>query len=303
MNYKTKKMKNKILVIISFLAMTLLSVSCLKDDIGLDWTEVEGTMYAEVLYMYSGFQVTPMESAPDRVRFGFIVNLATNEPPTEDIVVTLGVNEDVIGEYNSLKETNYVLYPYIELVTPTVTIEAGTRSAWAYVEVWNANELDPCDNFMAPISVVEATGGVLLANPLGQGSCLMALPINNPWAGDYHAVGYRDHPTAGFQPFDYASQAVSTVNCETVHKAQVGNYAGYGLDIKVTQNKITVGGVECNKCELQITDMADPTDQIIYPDFEGNPTNYYNPVTRQFDLYYAYNVAAPRIIREVLTRN
>lgn len=296
-------MKSKILVIISFLAMTLISVSCLKDDIGLDWTGVEGKMYAEVLYMYSGFQVTPMESSPDRVRFGFIVNLATNEPPTEDIVVTLGVNEDVIGEYNSLKGTNYVTYPYVEIITPTVTIPAGKRSSWAYVEVWNADQLDPCDNFMAAISVVGATGGVLVANPLGQGSCLMALPINNPWAGTYHVVGYRNHPTLGMLPVDDPAQVVTTVNCETVHKTQVGDYTGYGLDIKVTQNKITVGGVECYKCELQITDMADPTDQIIYPDFQGNPTNYYNPVTKVFDLHYAYNKAAPRIIREVMTRN
>lgn len=297
-------MKNKILVIISFLAITLFSVSCLKDDIGLYWDDdVAGKMYAEVLYSYSGFQVTPLESSPDPVQFRFMVNLASDKLPTEDITVTLAVNEDVVAEYNALKGTNYQVYPYIEILTPTVTIKKGTRTVFAYVKVWNANTLDPCDNFMAPISIVSASGGVLVANPLGQGSCLMALPINNPWAGTYHVVGYRNHPSLGIIPVDDPAQVFSTINCESVHKNQVGDYTGYGLDIIVTMNTMVVDGQTVNKCLLQITDMSDPTDQIIFDDYNGNPTNYYNPATKTFDLHYAYNKAAPRVIREVCTRN
>ena len=46
-------------------------------------------------------------------------------------------------------------------------------------------ELDACDNYMAPISIVSATGGVIVADALNQGSRLMALPINNPYAASY----------------------------------------------------------------------------------------------------------------------
>ncbi|MCJ7449830.1 MAG: DUF1735 domain-containing protein [Bacteroidales bacterium] len=297
-------MKSKILKIISFLAVALIVSSCLKDDIGLDWTDsVKGKMYAEVHYWYSGFQVTALQPVPDDVVFRFMINIATDELPTEDITVSVAVNASVLAKYNSLKGTAYQLYPYIEVLTPTVTVKAGTRTTYARVRVWNADLLNPCDNFMAPISITEATGGAIVANPLGQGSCLMALPISNPWAGFYHAFGYRNHPVNGIEPFDWSSQELTTVNCEKVHKAIVGNYSGYGLDIKVTQNTMDVGGTQVFKCELQVTDMSDPTDFIVYPDDAGAPMNYYNPVTKTFELFYAYNKAAPRIIRETLVRN
>jgi hypothetical protein len=42
-------MRNKIFKLISFLALALLVSSCLKDDIGEDWTaDLKGKMYAEV---------------------------------------------------------------------------------------------------------------------------------------------------------------------------------------------------------------------------------------------------------------
>ncbi len=297
-------MKSKILKTISFLAIILMVSSCLKDDIGIDWTDdVKGKRYAEIHFWYSGFQVLPLESSADPVYFRFMVNIATDELPTEDITVTLAVNESAMNEYNSIKGTDYKKFPYIELLTPTVTVKAGERTAYGRVKVWNANILDPCDNFMAPISITAATGGVIPANPLGQGSCLMALPISNPWSGTYHVVGFRDHPSLGILPVDDPAQQFSTINCESVHKNQVGDYTGYGLDIKITQNTMVVNGTTVYKCELQVTDMTDPTDMIVYSDYNGAPMNYYNPETKVFEFYYAYSKAAPRKIRETCTKN
>jgi hypothetical protein len=297
-------MKSKLFKIISFLAIVLTFSSCLKDDIGIDWTDdLKGKMYAEVHYWYSGFQVTPLQSSPDPVFYRFMINIATDELPTEDITVTLAVNEDAMDDYNNLKGTNYQLFPYVELMTPTVTVKKGTRSAYARVRVWNADVLDPCDNFMAPVSITAATGGVIPANPLGNGSCLMALPISNPWSGTYHVVGFRDHPSLGIIPVDDPAQVFSTINCKSVHKNQVGDYTGYGLDIEITQNTMVVDGVTVNKCNLQVTDMADPTDMLIYDDYNGAPMNYYNPNTKVFEFYYAYSKSAPRKIRETCTKN
>lgn len=296
-------MKNKIIIMISFLAALLTVSSCLKDDIGIDWTDsLKGKMYAEVLYWYSGFQVTALEPVPDEVEFRFMINIASDQPPSQDIEVTLAVNADVMNRYDTLKKETYKLYPYIEILTPKVTVKAGTHSAYARVKVWNAHLLNACDKFMAPITITEATGGVIPAEALGQGSCLMTLPISNPWAGDYHSVGYRNHPDAGMQPFDYPSQSLTTKNCKAVHKAIVGNYTGYGLDIEITSNTMVVGGVTVYKCIIVVTDMPDPTDFIVYADDAGAPMNYYNPVTKVFELFYAYNKPAPRIIRETLTR-
>jgi hypothetical protein len=293
-------MRNKIFMIISFLAAVFFMSSCLKDDIGEDWTSsLEGKMYAEV--WNAGFLAYPLQPVADPDTFKFLVNIATDALPTQNITVTLAVNEDALDRYNTKKGTNYLLYPYIEILTPQVQIKAGTRNAYAYVKVWNADLLNACDNFMAPISIMSATGGVVVADALNQGSRLMALPINNPYAGDYHNVGYRNHPTAGMQPFDYAHMALSTIDCQTVLKAQVGNYSGYTLEMKILTDIIDVGGVSCNKVELNIPEV--PGDWGMYPDLSGAPMNYYNPVTKVFELYYYYNNAAPRIIRETLTRN
>ncbi len=293
-------MRNKIFKIISFLAVALLVSSCLKDDIGEDWTaSLKGKMYAEI--WQAGFQAKALQpvAAPDT--FKFLVNIATDVPPTTDIQVTVAVNEGAMTKYNALKGTNYLLYPSIEILNPTVTIQAGTRNAYVYVVTTGANALNPCDNFMAPISITNATGGVIIADEMNQGSRLMALPIINPYAGSYHQVGYRDHPTAGFQPFDYADIAVYTLDCETVKKDLTGNYSGYSLEIKITTETIVVGGITCYKVILNIPEV--PGNYAQMDDLGGVPMNYWNPVDRVFELYYLYELTAPRLIRETLTRN
>ncbi len=299
-NYiKTKNMRNKIFMIISFLAAVLTVSSCLKDDIGEDWTDsLKGKMYAEI--WQAGFKTTTLQPVAEPDTFKFLVNIATDALPTTDIQVTVAVNEDAMNQYNTMKGTNYVLYPYIEIINPDITIKAGTRNKYVYVKVWNADGLNPCDNFMAPISITSVTGGVIISDPMNMSSMLMGLPIINPYAGSYHQVGYRDHPSAGFQPFDYADISVYTINCSTVKKDLTGNYSGYSLEIEVTTNTMDVGGHTVYKVNLNIPENSD---YGMYADDGGVPMNYYDPVDKKFELFYFYDSAAPRIIRETLTRN
>jgi len=293
-------MRNKIFMTISLLAAVILVSSCLKDDIGEDWTDsLKGKMYAEV--WDGGFLAYALEpvAAPDT--FKFLVNIATDQPPTSDIQVTVAINEEAMNKYNDLKGTSYLLFPNIEIINPTVTIKAGTRNKYVYVKVSGANELNVCDNYMAPISITNVTGGVIIADELNQGSRLMALPINNPFAGSYHQVGYRDHPSAGFQPFDYADISVYTLDCETVKKDLTGNYSGYSLEIKITTETMVVDGVTVYKVLLNIPET--PDNFGMYDDDGGVPMNYWNPETKVFELFYFYEISAPRIIRETLTMN
>ena len=55
---------------------------------------------------------------------------------------------------------------------------------------------------MAPISITNATGGVVVSDALNNGSRLMALPISNPYAADYRCVGYRIRPGNPTEPVD-----------------------------------------------------------------------------------------------------
>jgi hypothetical protein len=303
-------MKNKILMIISLLAAVVVLNSCLKDKVGEDWTDsLKGKMYAEV--WNGGFAAFALQPVPDEVTFRFMVNIASDKPPTQDITLTIGVNEDAITKYNELKGTNYQLYPYIEILNPTVVIKAGTRNAYVSVKVWNADLLNACDNFIAPICITEATGGVIITEPVNQGGRLMALPIANPYAGTYHCVGYRIRPGNPTEPVDQ-NEVFNTVNCSTVRKTGFGNYMSYDVTIEVTTEIINVGGVDCYKViATPINPGTGASVGGMFDTWTGDATqtpadltiNYYNPVTKVFILncWYA-STAGNRIMYEVLTR-
>jgi hypothetical protein len=313
--FKIRNMKNKILLTISFLASVLILNSCLKDDVGEDWTSsLKGKMYAEI--WNPGFQALGLQPVPDEVTFKFLVNIATDQPPKEDITLTIGVDDDARIAYNALKGTNYSLFPNIEVLNPTLVIKAGTRNAYCHVKVWGADALDACDNFMAPIAITGATGGVIISPPLNNGARLMALPIANPYAGSYHTVGYRIRPGNAAETVDQTEQ-FSTINCKTVSKVGFGNYTTFSIRIEITSDIINVAGTDCFKVIATPYDptTGDPTggmfdtwtgDISAPPAPPADPTwiNYYNPVTKVFVLncYYEYTGVPNRIMYEVHTR-
>jgi hypothetical protein len=300
-------MRNKIFKITSFLAVVLLVSSCLKDDIGEDWTaSLKGKMYAEI--WKGGFAAFSLQPVPDEVTFKFLVNIATDELPTEDITVTLAVNPEAITRYNKLKGTEYKLYPYITVLNPTVTIKAGTRNAYAHVKVWNASELSACDNYMAPISIMDATGGVIVSDAVNMGSRLMALPIANKYQGDYHATGYFKHPTAGSSRAIDMDKFYGTLTCKSVNGDLADLGPDYTMDLIVDESAvIMVGGNPTYKVTIigygaQVTEQLDVADDLI-SGATGVTFNYWDINAKKFVLRYHYNNgAAWREIMETLTK-
>jgi len=307
-------MRNKIFLTISFLAAVFVLSSCLEDNIGEDWTSsLEGKMYAEV--WNAGFEAKALQPVAEPDTFKFLVNIATDKLPTKDITVTLAVNDQARIDYNTAKGTAYLLYPYIEIINPEVVIKAGTRNAYAYVKIWNADLLDACDNYMAPISIMSATGGVIVADALNQGSRLMALPINNPYAATYHMIGYRIRPGNATEPWE-ADEEFSTIDCKTVTKAGFGNYGAYSVRIEITSDPIDVEGVSCFKVNAMPYNPGTGADVGgMFDTWTGDPAtppappadpldiNYYNPVTKQFVLNcFYFSGAGNRIMYEVHTR-
>lgn len=300
-------MRNYIFKITSFLAVVLLVSSCLKDDIGEDWTaSLKGKMYAEV--WKGGFAAFSLQPVPDEVTFKFLVNIATDALPTEDITVTLAVNPDAITSYNALKKTDYKLYPFITILNPTVTIKAGTRNAYAHVKVWNANTLSACDNYMAPISITEATGGVIVSDPVNMGSRLMALPIANVYQGDYHATGYFKHPTASSSRAIDMDKFYGTLTCKSVHGDMADVGPDYTIDLVVDESAVVmVGGNPTFKVTIvgygaSVTEQIDLGDDLI-TGATGITYNYWDIDAKKFVLRYHYNNgAAWREIMETLTK-
>jgi hypothetical protein len=308
-----KNMKNKIIVIISFLSGIFLLSSCLKDDADFWQEDVAGKMYATIAN--PGLQTQSLLPVPDEVTISFLVNIASDALPGTTNTITLAFDNAAIAAYDSTlkqaaianndtldngdpKYKNYVPYPGAVLLTPTITIPAGSRNAYAQIKVARADTIQLTGNYMAAVTIT-ASSQPIAAN---MKTVLYAFPLANAYEGDYLSEGFRDHPVNGIEPYLYAKLHFSTVNGNTVHKTQVGNYTGYGLDITITNRVVVVAGVNCFECDLQITGMASSTDGGQYPTFEGNPTNYYNPVTKVFDLYYYYNKAAPRKLREIDSR-
>jgi hypothetical protein len=298
-------MKNKILLTISFLAALLVISSCLKDDVGEDWTDsLKGKMYAEV--WNGGYRAFSLQPVAEPDTFKFMVNIASDQPPAEDITLTLEVNGEAMTRYNTLKGTDYKLFPFITILNPTVVIKAGTRNAYVHVKVWNANTLSACDNFMAPISIKTATGGVIVADPVNQGSRLMALPIANQYQGNYHAVGYFFHPTSP-RAIDQ-DKSLSTLTCKSVR----GDYADLGpdytMDLIVDESQVVMVGT---KPTYKVTilcygplvfEQLDVADDLI-THATGVTWNYWDINAKAFVLRSRYNNgAAWREAQEVVTK-
>ncbi|MCX6239450.1 MAG: hypothetical protein NTY07_18180 [Bacteroidia bacterium] len=201
--------------------------------------------------------------------------------------------------------------PFSFLVT--IVITKGTRNATANAKVWGAETLDACATFMTAISITSAktASGKDVTIAGNMKSYLLSLPISNPYAADYHTVGYRIRPGNATEPVD-ATQTFATLNCKTVRKTGFGNYSAYDITIEVTSTTVVVGGTTCYKV---IATPIDPGTGIsvggMWPVWTGDAAqkpadltiNYYNPVTKTFVLNCWYTSSAGnRIMYEVNTR-
>lgn len=287
--------------------------SCLKDDHDYWKDEVAGKMYATV--QVATLQSMGLKPVAGEVTFSFLINIATDALPTEDITVTMKVDGDALTAYNTAKGKSYKLYPNVEILNPTITIAKGTRNATVNVKVWGAEALDACDNFIAPISIATVSGGIPIASNMK--TYLMALPISNPYAGDYSVVGYRIRPGNPTESISANTvETLNTVDCHTVRKTGFGNYTAYDVVIDVTATTMVVGGKTVNKCTVYPVDPATGLSvggqfaswtgdaaTAPAPPTVATDINYYDPSTKSFVLNAWYTSSAGnRIMYEVLNR-
>jgi len=306
-------MKNKIKIIVPFFFLALVFVSCLNDEIGEYWPDdLAGKMYATVVKSAAPQQMA-LQPVPGDVEFEFLVNIASDALPTEDITLTFKIDPAAVTQYNSDYNKNFKPYPSVEMLTKTLTIAKGTRNGYAKGKVWGAESLNACDDYLAAITIESAKTASGVDIPVGGNmkSYLLALPIANPYAGSYHCVGYRIRPGNPTEPVD-AVEPFWTVNCKTVQKNGFGNYTGYDVKIEMTEETVVIGGTTCYKV---IATPVDPSSGAavggMFTSWTGDPTmqpadltiNYYNPATKVFILNCYYNSSAGnRIMYETLTR-
>jgi hypothetical protein len=309
-------MRNKSIIIISFLTGTLLLSSCLKDKQGIYWpSSLSGKMYAEI--WNGGFSNFSTPPSPDSVTNKFLINIASDKPTTEDITIHLKVNPQAVLRYDSLNKSDYKIFPYIQLVDSIIVIKAGTPNAYCHVKIWHTDLMDPCAHLMVPITITSATGGVVPADPNNMGSRLWGISLSsNPYSGNYSVNGYRIRLGVDYPIVD-GHDNLTVVACNAVLSHQFADYP-YDVQITVTNDIISVLGVNCNKCTLVVIDPTSGSPLAAgygqYATFTGDPAaaplppssdvNYYNPVTKTFVLnaYYKAAGSTDRSMYEILQR-
>ena len=285
-------MKSKIIILfLSLVTGIFLFNSCLKDRKGEYWKdEMAGKMYATVANPV--LQTLALQPVAGDVNYQFLLNIATDALPTEDITLKLKIDPTAVTKYNTDFKKAYKLFPNLQILNTTIVIKAGTRNAYAQAKVWGAETLDACDNFIAAITIESATtaSGAAVTIAGNMKTYLLALPIANPYSGSYHALGVFTHPVNGPRAIDEDKQ-VNTIDCKTVtcSAGDLGGDASTWLLITVNADySLTLGG------QLSATQPFKP---------DAGKTNSYNPATKTFTLNYYYEGASGnRVIQENLVR-
>jgi hypothetical protein len=175
-------MKNKIFILISLLAGSLLFNSCLKDKTGEDWTAaLKGKMYAQVVN--PGLQSSTINNGAAAQTVKIALNIATDSPPSSDVTVTVAFDAAALTAYNTANGKSFVLCPNISLKSANVVIPAGSRLGTVEVIVNSANLLSLTTAYVIPVSITGASAGVTVASNFK--TTLVQVPVANPWEGQY----------------------------------------------------------------------------------------------------------------------
>jgi len=327
-------MKKYIVIILFLLAGILTFQACLKDDHPYWPNDVSGkqyiTIYGSPLNVTAVNQVRfetvlPVATLKDTVTF--FVNLASDAVPSTATTVTFALDNTLITAYDtSLYQAavaahdtvtwgvyvwnDYKPYPGVKLITPTITIPAGSRVGYAKILVDHPDTLRLNVHYMAAFKITGVSpSSISIAQNLS--SVLCAFPIANQYEGDYTVVGYRKHPSLGTLVVN-KTEHLSTVDANTVTKSGFGDYP-YDVQIQVTNNVLVVQGVNCFKVNVTVWSSGSAVASAMETSWVGDPAaapkppldptwiNYYNPFTKTFVLNAHYNLAAPRYMYEVLT--
>lgn len=283
---KMKNMKSKILIAISFVALVLATSSCLKDDIGIDWTDdLAGKMYAE--FPNNGANTYVIQPVATDQVFKFLVNIATDVPPTTGVTLTFDFDPAAMAAYNTKLHAedptmtwNWRMYPGAVILDKTLTIQPGTRNAYVHVKLPRADTLNLNNKYMVPITITDATGGVIIA--ANKKTVLYRLPLANKWEGTYKLrgwilragdpvlTGYRKNITTKF-----ATLGPNSVVWESTHiwgdgSSGVGGIGNWEITINesVTPNPLSL--VDPSNAAVKLNPAANnvyiPSEKTFYID-------------------------------------
>jgi len=191
-------MKKIIIIITPFLLLFL--TGCLKDTPLNDFASTAknvvefGITSTGNSHGLEGFPNDAILTAGkvDPIVVPLVVNVASVDPPTADINVTLAIDDNLRTAYNATGGVQFEAQPdsTFSFAVTSGTIKAGTRLDTFYVTFY-PDKVDPTVNYMLPIKISDASGQTISGNF----SVAYLHEIGNPIAGSYTWDFYRWNAT------------------------------------------------------------------------------------------------------------
>ncbi|MES2646635.1 MAG: DUF1735 domain-containing protein [Bacteroidota bacterium] len=279
----------QILSIMSGMVM-IIATGCLKDkyaDDGLSGFKVDNSKkIIEIAGPPNGSYTLNLTSSTSDTTVGIVtVRLASDQPATEDIKVTLQVDPTIVDRYNVANDASFAQPDASNFSFPTLeaTIPKGEREG--VLQFTATPDYFSTAEYAIGVRLVSVSNaGYIVSGNFNEQ--VIIIRVKNIYHATYHATGTFKHPTAGNRPID-EEKDLNTTGPNSV-EAPLGDLGGAGYYMILTINPdntvtITPSGVTPNI------------------DQQWGPSTY-DPATQTFTLNYSYNTAAPRIVEETLVR-
>lgn len=287
--------------------LSLFLASCLKDKPNVDFNNLgyvaeistastNGTLNAPSggLTFFDGATLNPGATDPDSVMF--TVNIASDYPPTQDVKVTLAVNDQARTAYIAdPAKVQFKAFPSNAYSFPvtTGTIHAGSRLDTFWVVFTHAN-WDPTQSFMLPITITAASGTTISGNM----STIYFHIIGNPLAGNYSREWIR-YNSATQDPTQLAADQTKPVTFVPVSPTTISIPSGTGVNYQLSF--VNTNGVLSNfSVAFPDSGPGSPKDAGIT--ITGGPTIILaDAVNKKFTFNFTYNnsVGAARNITDI----
>jgi hypothetical protein len=191
----------RILIIVPFVIAVVLT-GCLKDKPNVDLSKTG--VVAEIGTANTAATVNEPASGlayfnnanlsfPDTNSYTvwFTVNIASDNPPTKDIPITLAVDQQALANYISNPDNvQFVVFPdsTFTISSLTGTVKAGNKNRLdTFFVTFNPQKISPAFSYMLPLSITAAPGCTISGN---LGTIYFHI-VGNPLAGTYNVTGVR----------------------------------------------------------------------------------------------------------------
>ncbi|MDD4993658.1 MAG: DUF4361 domain-containing protein [Paludibacter sp.] len=302
------KIINKVFPIMT-MAFVLTLTACLNDSDYADnliGTKNTGNQNFVEVHLTSSDNTNTVSRAYDAVDADVTVDKLipinlTSGPATKDVTITFELldtlSSDVVKSY--VLDDGLVI-PDLTKITilntsNKVTIPAGSSTGYISIKFNPKSLIGATTIFAVKITAISDSKYSISNMNIGY----VKIGIKNQWDGLYEDKGYFIHPSLGKSTFDYSGIEMATIGANTVEKTNAGDRA-IVTDITITPETMVVDGVTVNKVTIALPAYPGANSGLTDVDDSGNKMNYYNPATKTFELFYWYNSAAHRVIRETL---